>query len=130
MYPPRLPDFVSGQLNIGLGPEVPFGWSGQLIIDRNGNIYIQPIGSNLGKSATVVSYAGTIGWLDQPCRPTDQQLNDVISDQSIGIGGGFVIGVEETANSAGSTKQIGAMSPQIGGSWGWAKQVGHIPIAW
>jgi len=60
----------------------------------------------------------------------DQQLRDVISDQSIGSGGGFGLGVEETANGWGKTTQIGAMSPQIGGSCGYASQKGHLPIHW
>ncbi len=124
--PVRLPDFYSGQLNIGLGPAVPLGWSGQVILDRQGHLYLQLLGLNLGKSATVVSVAGTVGWISQRCEPDEDKLNAVLSDQSIGVGGGFIGGIEFTGNQSGSTTQVGIMSPQIGGSWGSTSNLGDL----
>jgi hypothetical protein len=128
--PVRLPDFFSGQVNVGLGPLVPFGWSGQVILDRKGNLYLQPLGFNGGKSFTFVSGAITAGWINQRCEPSERELGNVLNDQSIGGGGGFIGGVEFTANKSGSTTQVGAMSPQIGGSWGHTTKVGNLGIGW
>jgi RHS repeat-associated protein len=118
--PIRLPDFYTFQINLG-PPAVPLGWSGQVIVDRHGRIYLQPLGFNLGKSFPAgASAAVTFGWINQRCEPTQKRLNDVLSDQSIGVGGGFFGGGEFTGNRNGSTTQIGVLTPQIGGSWGYA----------
>ena len=69
-----------------------------MILDRNGNLYVQGLGFNLGKSSTLISGALTAGWINQRCEPSQKKLTDVLSDQSIGFGGGYYGGVEFTGN--------------------------------
>jgi RHS repeat-associated protein len=126
--PVRLPDFGSLQVNVG-PPAIPIGWSGQLIIDRHGQLYWQPLGLNIGRSwPSGLSGALTVGWINQRCEPDEKKLRDVISDQSIGAGGGYIGGVEFSGNQSGSTTQIGLMFPQIGGSWGYAAPLKKFPL--
>ncbi len=126
--PVRLPDFYSGQINIG-PPASPLGWSGQVTIDRNGQIYLQPLGFNLGKGLPAgFSVALTAGWINQRCEPDEKKLRDVLSDQSAGLGGGYIGGLEFTGNQSGSTTQIGLMSPQVGGSWGYSSPWKKLPL--
>jgi uncharacterized protein RhaS with RHS repeats len=117
--PVRLPDFYKFELNLG-PPMSPINWSGQVIVDRHGRIYVQPIGLGFGKSFPAgVSAAVGFGWVNQRCEPDQKTLNDILSDQSVGVGGGFFLGGEVTGNQSGSTTQIGVYTPQIGGSWGY-----------
>jgi hypothetical protein len=90
----------------------------------------QGLGLNAGKSATVISFALTTGWINQPCKPDEKKLNDVLSDQSIGGGGGFIGGIEFTGNQFGSTTQVGLMSPQIGGNWGYSSKVANLGFSY
>jgi len=123
--PARLPDFYAGQINIG----GVIGWSGQIIIDRNGNVYLQGLGFNFGKSATFVSGSLTAGWINQRCEPSQKRLSDVLSDQSVGVGGGYYGGMEFTGNQSGTTTQIGLfLPPQIGGNWGYSSKRGNIGL--
>ena len=122
----RGPDFFSLQINVGPA----LGWSGQIELDRYGNIYYQPLGYSFGKSATLVSCGLTAGWLNQDGKPSEGRIGDVLSDQSVNAGGGYGVGVAFSGNKAGSTTQIGGMTPQIGASWGFATKGPNIGVGW
>jgi hypothetical protein len=101
-----------------------------VILDRQGNLYIQPLGVTFGRSATVVSGALMMGWVNQRCTPTNKVLNEVLSDESVGAAAGFWGGVEFTGNRFGSTTRLGFMSPQVGGSWGYTSHIGNLGFAY
>lgn len=122
----RTPDFFSLQLNAG----PMFSWSGQIELDRYGNIYYQPLGYGIGKSATILSCSLTAGWINQDGRPSEKKIGDVLSDQSINGGGGYGVGVSFSGNRAGSTTQIGGMTPQVGASWGYAAKGPNVGVKW
>ncbi len=79
----RLPDYIS--LNINIAIPTPwtgtlFGWSGQITLDRYGNLYWAPLGVSGGKSLTGVSGSLTTGWLNECEKPSEERLKGFLSD--------------------------------------------------
>ncbi|HVZ97848.1 MAG TPA: RHS repeat-associated core domain-containing protein [Chitinophagaceae bacterium] len=119
----RLPDYIS--LNFSIGIELPFvgnvfGWSGNWSLDRYGNFYFSPIGVSVGKTAMFdVATSLTANWLTQNNTPSEAELNNFLTGNSISAGGGFGGGIQGTYSpsaSQGSTG-FGLFTPQAGFNW-------------
>jgi hypothetical protein len=106
----RAPDFYTLEVNVG----GLFGASADLSVDRYGHRYVG-IGTEIGKSATLVSASVTGGWLNQKKTPNSKQLHDFLTGNSFNAGGGFILGAEESSTpGVGTATQAGAFSPQLG----------------
>jgi RHS repeat-associated protein len=107
------PDFAAFNLNVG----GLFGWSGQVVVDKNLDVYLTLLGGNVGKSLTVVSGSLTLGWARLTPGAT---LSDFLSAGSVSPGLGYWGGVGRTWNDSGSAWQFGLVSPQGGVSAGYS----------
>ncbi len=110
-----LPDYLSVNINAGSI----LGWSGQVALDRYGNLYVGLFGGTIGKSATVVSFSGTAGWLiDCGKRPSEDRLKDFLTKSSINYGFGYLGGLNVTKTpGVGKATEIGYFTPQVGSSY-------------
>ena len=72
----------------------------------------------VGKSATLVSASLTANWLMQSNKPTQQLLNNFLTENGFNAGGGYYDGgsVSYTPSSGGAWG-VGAYTPQIGASY-------------
>jgi RHS repeat-associated protein len=110
----RPPDFYTG--SVGVGPFV--GWSGSVSVTNNGTVIGTPLGFGVGKSPTLVSGSLTANWLNQPCPPSEDDIENFLHGGSVNFGGGFIVGGGETVSvpSGQSATGVGLYSPQLGGS--------------
>jgi RHS repeat-associated protein len=108
----RPPDFYTG--SVGVGPL--FGWAGSLSMTNNGTFIGTPLGAEFGKSPTLVSGSLTANWINQPCPPSESEIEDFLNGWSVNVGGGYIVGGGETVSipSGQSATGIGLYSPQIG----------------
>jgi RHS repeat-associated protein len=123
-------DYISGNLNIAIPNPWTltfFGWSGQIVLDRYGNVYVAPLGATLGKSYTFVSGSLTLGILGEWCTPSEDKLKDFLSGHSVNFHGGYWGGFGGTKNlsSGAEAFELGFVTPQAGlsyhYSWFWKK---------
>lgn len=130
----RLPDYIS--LNVNVAIPTPWtgtllGWSGQVALDRYGNLYWAPVGGTVGKSATFVSGSLTGGWLNQCGKPSEDKLKNFLSESSFNVGGGFWGGVGETwTPGSGTATEVGFFTPQGGASYHYSWQAGNTGYTW
>jgi RHS repeat-associated protein len=130
----RWPDYFS--LNINVAIPTPWtgtliGWSGQVALDRYGNLYWAPLGATVGKSATFVSGSLTGGWLNECGKPSEDKLKDFLSSNSFNVGGGYWGGAGETwTPGVGTATEVGIFTPQGGASWHYSFQKGNIGLRW
>jgi RHS repeat-associated protein len=130
----RLPDY--GSLNVNVAIPTPWtgtmiGWSGQLSLDRYGNLYVAPLGGNVGKAATGLSGSMTAGWLNECGKPSEIRLRDFLSGHSVNAGGGFWGGGGVTwTPGVGTATEIGVVSPQVGASYHYASRWRNIGVKW
>ena len=128
-------DYISLNINIAIFNPwtlTLLGFSGQIVLDRYGNIYVGP-GATLGKTfLTPISGSVTAGVLfecESPSKPSEAQLKNFLSGHSINFGGGYWAGGSITKNLSGGEEafEIGFVTPQAGityhHSWFW-KQIG------
>jgi len=131
----RMPDFASANINIAIPNPVTgtiVGWSGTASIDRYGNWYWSPLGGGIGKSATFVSGSATANWMNQPCKPSEKQLSNFLSDNGFNVTGGYWAGVSESWSPGnGSATGVGFVTPQAGGSYNYSFQgSGNTGLSW
>ena len=130
----RLPDYFS--LNINVAIPTPWtatllGWSGQVALDRYGNLYLGPLGATVGKSATFVSGSLTGGWLNQFSTPSEGKIMSFLSSNSFNVGGGYWGGAGLTWSPGNRTAtEIGFVTPQGGGSYHYSWQKGNTGFQW
>jgi predicted acyl esterase len=80
--------------------------------------------------ATFVSCSLMAGWINQDGKPSEEKIVNVLSDQSVNAAAGYVGGVAFSANQSGSTTQLGGMTPQAGGSWGYTAKGPKVGLNW
>lgn len=119
----RLPDFVSININAGI-PWI--GITGAWAIDRYGKMY-WGAGPNVGKSATIVSGSAAIGWLNQSCKPTDNDLSNFLSGHAFNVGGGYWAGggLTYSPSTRGTATNVGVYSPQVGAGYTYSWEKGN-----
>jgi hypothetical protein len=108
----RAPDFY--QFTVNLGAIV--GWSGTLTVDSKHHVYVAPIGLNVGKSATPISFSAAAGWMrgwGAP-GPPKSVLRGFLSSWGCSLGGAFGGGGFFDFNSFGQAWSLAVGSPQIG----------------
>ena len=102
------------------------GVSFQASVDRNGNLY-WGVGPTVGKSATIVAGSLVGGWLNRKHVPTQKELCDFLTKSNVGVGGGFYGGLNETwTPGSGTSTEIGAFTPQVGGTYHYTWQKGSL----
>jgi RHS repeat-associated protein len=110
----RTPDYYAfnGSLGWGAGA-IGGGAAGQFVIDRYGNSYGAPGPFYFGSPGPGCGV--TAGWLIQLNKPTREELRQFLSEHTVSVGVGFVVGAN-LAWSPGSTLsfECGTMFP------GWA----------
>jgi hypothetical protein len=113
------PDYLTLQINVG----GLVGYSPQITIDKNLNVYSTVLGANVGQSATFVSGSLTLGWATlEP----GAELRDFLSGLSINPAAGYLGGIGRSMNSSGSSWEAGLYSPQIGVGGGYGSYEGTI----
>jgi hypothetical protein len=126
----RWPDYYSFNINIAIPTPwtgTLIGWSGQVVLDKYGNLYWAPLGATVGKAATFVSGSLTSGWLDECEAPFEQRLSRFLSGHSFNVGGGYWIGGGITlVPGSGSATEIGFVTPQFGASYHYSWQSGKL----
>ena len=130
----RFPDYVSANINIAIPTPwtgTLLGWSGQIALDRNGNLYAAPLGGTVGKAATFVSGSLTAGWLNQCGKPSEDKLKDFLTANSFNFGGGFWGGggVAWTPG-VGTATEVGLVTPQAGVSYHYSYLIRNLGISW
>jgi RHS repeat-associated protein len=125
------PDYFS--LNINVAIPTPwtgtlFGVSGQVILDRYGNLY-WGVGPTAGKALTFASGSVTGGYYMTGYR-TEEKLKEFLSGHSFNIGGGSKFGGEIVFNKYGAAYEVGYYTPQFGGGYHYSWQKGRLPIKW
>jgi RHS repeat-associated protein len=127
----RGPDYFS--LNISISIIGPIGWNITASLDRYGHFYFSPLGISIGKSSGTYSGSLTAGWLNQPNQPSAGQLNNFLSGNGFNFGGGYYVGggISYTPG-AGTATNIGAYTPQFGGSYNYTPSffIGSTNLTW
>ena len=134
----NMPDYYSGNLNIGITnpwTQKWVGWSGQVVLDRYGNVYLGPLGGNAGKTLWYpVSGSITAGWLDwlnDRGKPSEQRLKEFLTAHSLNIGGGYWGGIGLTGwPGRGNAIEIGFVTPQVGISYHYSWCMKNLGIEW
>lgn len=131
----RMPDYFSANINVAIPNPVTgtiVGWSGTASIDRYGNWYWSPLGGGVGKSATFVSGSATANWMNQPCKPSEKQLNNFLTGHGFNVTGGYWGGASESWSPGnGSATGLGFVTPQAGGSYNYSFQgPGNTGLNW
>jgi len=130
----RWPDYISLEINVAIPTPwtgTLIGWSGQVTLDRYGNLYWAPLGATIGKSATFVSGSLTVGWLNECGKPSEERIENFLSGHSINITAGYWGGGGITwVPGRGTATQVGFVTPQIGGSYHYSWQKGKLPLKW
>jgi RHS repeat-associated protein len=113
----RSPDYYA--FNWCIGGTI--GYSGQVVVDRNGNWYIAPYGVSGGISTTWISLSLTAGKLAQDKKPSPQELYDFLEGHSIFGGGGYICGGGVTTSIVGGKPktaiELGLFTPQAGSTY-------------
>lgn len=126
----RTPDFLFTNVNIAIPTPwtgTLFGWSGTASIDAYGNWYWSPAGGGIGKSATFVSGSVTANWMNQAARPSEAQLDNMLSGLGTNATAGYVAGASESYTpGTGTASGVGVMSPQAGASANYSFHGGSI----
>jgi RHS repeat-associated protein len=117
----RNPDFYQFTVNIGGA----VGYTFTLTGDTNGNVYVAPLGGNVGKSLLGFSFSLTGGWMsgyERPEPPPPPVLKDFLSGWGCSAGGGAVFGVfgHSSLSGAGEGRSEGVVWPQGGVSCGYS----------
>jgi hypothetical protein len=120
--PDRWPDFYALDVNIGGA----VGWSGQVAIDRYGNVFVAPGGGNIGKSEFLFSGSISAGWIEPKQIPSSVKLNKFMSGNSYSAGAGFVAGFQETMSNNIFAREVGLITPQIGASYHYSTKLFNI----
>jgi RHS repeat-associated protein len=131
----RMPDYLSANINVAIPNPwtgTLIGWSGTASLDRYGNWYWSPLGGGVGKSATFVSGSVTANWMNQPCEPSEWQLNNFLSGSGFNATAGFWGGVSESWSPGnGSATGVGFVTPQAGVSYNYSFQgAGNTELRW
>jgi RHS repeat-associated protein len=120
----RPPDFYSLNITIAIPNQITatiVGWSGNITIDRYGQIFLSPIGVSVGKSAFSGSASLTANWIAQSKKPSATETYNFLSGHGISIGGGYIGGVNWSISPTNSgTKNafgLGLYTPQVGASY-------------
>jgi RHS repeat-associated protein len=126
----RIPDYVSISINITIPNPITgtvIGWTGQVEMDRYLNVYVSPLGGNIGKSITVASASGTFGWLNVCETPSEEKMNTFLAGHSINISAGnFVGGGLTWVPGVGTATEVGIfIMPQAGVSYNYSFPVGQ-----
>jgi hypothetical protein len=119
--PNRWPDYYSFSVNVGGAA----GVSGQVTVDRYGDLYFAP-GGVFGKASTFLSGSLAEGWLDQQKVPSQASLQRFLTGNSYEIGAGFVAGFAENFSGNRHAREVEISSPQAGISYHHAWNVGNI----
>jgi hypothetical protein len=120
----RFPDFASASVSIALPYSAGLGsWSFSVSADRYGNWYWSPIGPGAGRAPTLVSATATANWLNQSCKPTQQQLNDFLSGHGATLAGGYWAGGNAIySHGNGWAFGGGLATPQLGANYSYSWQ--------
>ena len=119
---PKDPDYVNISVSIGAGG----GFTGNLIFDRFGDVYIS-LGGNIGKSLTPLSGSISAGWIGDPFDdyyPSPVETTNFLEELTINgsagvlVGGGLTISPGSTM-TGGIAYEGGAYWPQMGISASW-----------
>lgn len=122
-----LPDYVS--ITVNVAPTLPvvgtlFGWSGNVTVDRYGQIYARGLGATAGKALMRGSGSVTAGYVLQPTVPDKAALSSFLSGYAFSLGGGYWAGAQATwspfASGTQQAVEIGAFTPQFGVSGGYS----------
>lgn len=100
----RKPDYINFSISTPIANGSSWNFSGSL--DRNGTLYLSPIGVSLGPPSPKTSYSLTFNYLNGP-RPSPEQLHNFLA------GDGFTV-----AASYYGVAASGTWSPGNGGAWG------------
>lgn len=104
---------------------------GSVTLDRFGNVYVAPLGVNVGKSLTIVSLSLEGGMIDIHNTPSPDHLTNFLTSHSFSFGAGFVVGGGAVyTQGVGLGWQAGLASPQIGLSYHYGLKVYHLPVSW
>jgi len=125
----RLPDFYSLNITIAIPNPITatfIGWSGNISIDRHGQIFVSPYGASVGKSTFVASASLTANWMLQSKKPTANETYNFLSGNGISIGGGYYGGlnwsISPTNDGTKDALGIGLYTPQIGASYNYTPE--------
>jgi len=112
----RAPDFYQLTVNVGFL----VGWTFSFSVDRYGHLYFAPIGLNVGKSATRLSFSLTPGWMQGWNQvPSPSAIEDFLTSWGCSAGGGYWGGLLFGWSSDGQAWMPGTVSPQVGISCGY-----------
>ena len=130
----READYIVLSVNVAIPNPVTatlLGPTGQVIVDRYGRVYLAA-GGGFGKSATVVSGGVTGGWLDQEAKPDPGLLYKFCSGFSANGSLAFWGSAGETwgGPGAGFGTEVGALTPQAGGSATWSWKISDKGPRW
>jgi RHS repeat-associated protein len=131
----RGPDYISLNLNVAYLNKVTgnwIGWSGLVSFDRYGNWDWSISGMNIGKSRNIVSFCGTLNWMNKKNKPSEEELNIFLSGNGFNASWGHWVGVTESwSPGKGTASGFGIVTPQLGGSYNYSiRGKGKTGITW
>jgi RHS repeat-associated protein len=122
----RRPDYYSFNINIAIPNPWTLtfiGWSPQITLDRNGNLYLSLLAVSIGKSLSGFSASLTGGWYGLEAHSADQ-LQGFLGGHSLNVAGGDWLGGGLTGwFGRGKAVEIGMFSPQVGGAYHYSEYV-------